>query len=100
MVRRRDLEANLKALGEGEPPTIAAWVKRAERLEHVHPDHSLHMALERLGSSGLDVIPVVSRANERELVGIAVLADILAAYGVHRTGVQQIGVQGSKEERT
>ena len=53
-------------------------------LKHLHPDDSLHLALERLGSSGLRVIPVVSRADERELLGIAVVDDIFAAYGVGR----------------
>jgi CBS domain-containing protein len=49
---------------------------------HVHPDHSLSLALERMGSSGLNVLPVVSRANVRQLLGIVVLDDILRAYGV------------------
>jgi hypothetical protein len=40
------------------------------------------MALERMGSTGLTVLPVVSRANVRVLMGIAVLDDVLAAYGV------------------
>ena len=51
---------------------------------HVHPDHSLHLALKRLGTSGMHTIPVVSRANEKELVGIGVLHDILLAYGVEK----------------
>ena len=37
-----------------------------------------------MGSSGLQVIPVVSRANIRELLGVVVLDDILLAYGVNR----------------
>ena len=49
---------------------------------HVHPDHSLHLALERLGANKLEVLPVVSRANVRELLGLVVLDDILRAYGV------------------
>ena len=28
---------------------------------HVHADHSLHTALDRMGAAGLDVLPVVSR---------------------------------------
>jgi hypothetical protein len=35
-----------------------------------------------MGSSGLRVLPVVSRANVRQLLGVVVLSDILAAYGV------------------
>jgi CIC family chloride channel protein len=49
---------------------------------HVHPDHSLSLALERLGASHLDALPVVSRANVRELLGVVTLQDILAWFGV------------------
>ena len=54
----------------------------AEELPHVHPDHSLSLALERMGTSGLNVLPVVSRADVRQLIGIIALDDILNAYGV------------------
>ena len=50
---------------------------------HVHADHSLALALERMGTSGLDVLPVVSRANVREVEGIITLADVLEALGVN-----------------
>jgi CIC family chloride channel protein len=53
-----------------------------EENPHVHPDHSLSLALERMGSSGLNVLPVVSRANVRQLIGVIVLDDILKTYGV------------------
>jgi chloride channel protein, CIC family len=53
-----------------------------EALPHVHSDHSLSVALERMGTSGLHVLPVVSRANVRHLLGIVVLDDVLGAYGV------------------
>jgi CIC family chloride channel protein len=49
---------------------------------HVHPDHSLAVALERLGASRLDILPVVSRANVRQLEGIVTLQDVLGLYGV------------------
>jgi CIC family chloride channel protein len=54
----------------------------AEEIPHVHPDHSLSLALERMGSSHLKVLPVVSRANLRQLIGVVALNDILDAYGV------------------
>ncbi len=54
----------------------------AEHLPHVHPDHSLSLALERMGASGLNALPVVSRGNVRELMGIVLLGDILGVYGV------------------
>jgi len=49
---------------------------------HVYPDHSLSVALERMGISGLNVLPVVSRANVRQLIGMVALDDVLDAYGV------------------
>lgn len=51
---------------------------------HVHPDHTLSLALERMGSSGLRTLPVVSRANVRQLLGIVLLDDILDFYGVNQ----------------
>jgi hypothetical protein len=35
-----------------------------------------------MGSTGLNVLPVVSRANVRDLMGIVILEDVLVAYGV------------------
>lgn len=52
---------------------------------HVHPDHTLSLALERMRSSGLRTLPVVSRANARQLLGIVLLEDILDFYGVHQS---------------
>jgi len=49
---------------------------------HVHPDHGLGLALERMGTSGCKVLPVVSRANVRQLIGVVTLEDILETYGV------------------
>ena len=39
-----------------------------------------------MGASGLNVLPVVSRANLRQLLGIIALDDILDAYGVAKRG--------------
>jgi CIC family chloride channel protein len=49
---------------------------------HVHPDHSLHLALDRMGASQLDLLPVVNRANVHQLEGVVTLQDVLAFYGV------------------
>lgn len=49
---------------------------------HVHADHPLAVALERMGASKLGVLPVVSRANVHQLEGIVTLQDVLALYGV------------------
>ena len=58
-----------------------------ERAPHVHPDHSLSVALERMGTTGLNVLPVVSRANLRQLIGIIALEDILDAFGVTKRSI-------------
>src|SRR6267154_1786634 len=49
---------------------------------HVHPDHSLHLALDRMGASHLDLLPVVNRANIHQLEGVVTLQNVLDSYGV------------------
>jgi CBS domain-containing protein len=49
---------------------------------HVHEDHPLHVALDRMGASHLDLLPVVSRANVHQLAGVVTLQDALAVYGL------------------
>jgi len=51
---------------------------------HVHVDHALHVALERMGASQLDLLPVVSRANVHQLRGVVTRQDVLAQYGVQK----------------
>jgi hypothetical protein len=40
------------------------------------------VALERMGTAKLDLLPVVSRADIHYLIGVVVLADVLNSYGV------------------
>jgi CBS domain-containing protein len=49
---------------------------------HLHADHSLDVALDRMGPLHLDLLPVVSRANVHELLGVVELGDVLEAYGL------------------
>jgi CIC family chloride channel protein len=51
---------------------------------HVHSDHALDIALERMGANHLDLIPVVNRGNIHKLEGIVTLQDVLDAYGIAR----------------
>lgn len=53
---------------------------------HVHPDQSLSLAMERMGTNHVNVLPVVSRANVHQLVGIVALEDILNTYGFAKRG--------------
>jgi CIC family chloride channel protein len=86
MVGRDALEGAL-ASGEGGP-TIAGLVREAadpgepESGAHVHPDHAIGVALARMGAAGLAALPVVSRRNARELLGIVTLQDLLAEFGL------------------
>jgi CIC family chloride channel protein len=49
---------------------------------HVHSDHSLDLALERMGTNHVQVLPVVSRANIHSLLGVVTLNDVLESYGL------------------
>jgi CIC family chloride channel protein len=40
------------------------------------------LALERMGASSVEILPVVSRADVHQLEGIVTLRDVLDAYGV------------------
>lgn len=68
---------------------IAADGKRGKRFDelltsrefpHLHTDHSPHTALDRMGAAGLDALPVVSRANVHQLLGIVTFEDVLTLY--------------------
>ncbi len=64
------------------PETIAELTGTDRDYPFVHSDHPVSHALERMGSSGVDAIPVVSRANIHQMFGVVRLSDILARYGV------------------
>src|SRR5215472_12923171 len=52
----------------------------AREFPHLHADHSLDAALDRMGEEGLDALPVVSRANIHQLLGVVTFDDVLALY--------------------
>jgi CIC family chloride channel protein len=95
MIRREQVERAV-AVGAGDMELAEILLENSslensspreftvEGLPHVHTDHTLSMALERMGSSGLDVLPVVSRGNVRKLIGIIALDDILDVYGLQK----------------
>jgi CIC family chloride channel protein len=49
---------------------------------HLHVDHPLSLALERMGACQVNALPVVNRANVHKLEGMVTLKDVLALYGV------------------
>src|ERR1700693_4007729 len=88
MVRIRHIAAAMDQ-GRGEM-TIARLMQIARRsasnrsvdLPHVHNDQPLSRALARMRDNGHNVLPVVSRANARIMLGVVTFADILKEYGV------------------
>ncbi|MGJ5817739.1 chloride channel protein [Paludibaculum fermentans] len=52
----------------------------------VHPDHPLSLALEKMGDHHRNMLPVVSRANISQLLGVVRLPAILKAFGVAQEG--------------
>jgi CIC family chloride channel protein len=49
---------------------------------YVHKDQPVHVALEKMGAAGVDLLPIVSRARTSRLEGAISLTDILKAYGL------------------
>jgi CIC family chloride channel protein len=79
-----DLTRIEQAMAHGEETKPLSDLVDVRHFPHVHPDHPLHLALERMGAAELDVLPVVSRANIYQLMGVVVLSDVLNSYGVKR----------------
>ena len=49
---------------------------------YVHADDPLDSAMRLMGETGVEVLPVVNRANLREIVGVIALPEIIRAYGI------------------
>ena len=62
------------------PRTLAELLDRTQ-FPHLHGDHALSFALDRMSTSRVDVLPVVSRANVHRLEGVVSLRDVLDSYG-------------------
>jgi tetratricopeptide (TPR) repeat protein len=71
-----------RTLGELLPADVPNPLLTTENFPHLHMDHPLDMALRRMAQSKLNVLPVVGRADIRDLKGVVSLKDILQAYGV------------------
>jgi CIC family chloride channel protein len=54
---------------------------------HVHADHPLHLAMERMSKAHIDILPVVNRADIHKLEGIVTLRDVLDSYGLDSRGL-------------
>lgn len=74
------------AANEGKEQATLLSLLDALEFPHVHTDHALHVALERMSSAHIDILPVVNRANVHKLEGIVTLRDVLDSYGVDSIG--------------
>jgi CIC family chloride channel protein len=70
--------------GHGDDPLLSLIGSLS--FPHVHSDHPLHLALERMSREHIDILPVVSRADIHVLEGVVTLHDVLESYGVDTIG--------------
>jgi CIC family chloride channel protein len=75
-----------RANSEGSADKRLREFMDATEFPHVHADHSLNLALDRMGAGQLDLLPVVNRANIHQLEGVVTLQDVLALYGIGPKG--------------
>jgi CIC family chloride channel protein len=74
-----------RAKANGAEATDLKDLIHPREFPHVHADHPLDLALERMGAAELDVLPVVSRANIHHMLGIVLLSDVLSSFRVDRS---------------
>jgi chloride channel protein, CIC family len=79
VVSREALEKAAAAGGGARPLTE---LLDARSFPHVHADHTLTAALDRMGVAQIDLLPVVSRADLHNIEGVITLQDVLTVYGV------------------
>jgi chloride channel protein, CIC family len=70
-----------KAVADGGADTKLVDLIDPISFPHLHVDHPLSAALERMGTTHLDVLPVVSRADIHQMEGVVTLKDVLDSYG-------------------
>ena len=78
------------AVADGRQEQPLTDLVETVHVPHVHMDHALHLALERMSNYHLDVLPVVHRADIHKLEGIVTLRDVLDAYGVNTMDSAQL----------
>jgi chloride channel protein, CIC family len=70
-----------KAAGDGGGAGTLEQFATEPEFPHLHADQALSVALDQLGASHLDALPVVSRADVHKLEGMVTLQDVLNLYG-------------------
>ena len=69
----------------------------SDHFPHIHTDHSLETAMQRIAASGLNALPVVSRSDVRALLGTIALEDVVGAYRIGKPQEEDgatVGVAG------
>jgi CIC family chloride channel protein len=74
------------ALQDGKSEQKLISIMETPDFPHVHADHPLHLALDRMSHDHIDILPVVHRADVHRLEGIVTLRDVLDSYGVDSGG--------------
>ena len=74
------------AVNEGKSQETLLSLLDTLEFPHVHTDQALHVALERMSSAHIDILPVVNRADVHKLEGMVTLRDVLDSYGVDSVG--------------
>jgi len=69
-----------------------------ENPPYLHLDDPLDTAMRRMAQNNLTVLPVVSRTNLHQLLGVISVRDIMAAYGLEK-GPAQVSVAARSETR-
>ena len=75
-------EALQKASSSGGGSRRLIELVDTRNFPHVHADHSLTAALDRMGAAHIDLLPVVGRANVHAMEGVITLQAVLKLYGV------------------
>jgi chloride channel protein, CIC family len=75
-------EALQKAADAGGGARLLNELLDPQTFPHVHADHSLTAALDRMGAAQVDLLPVISRANLHHMEGVITLESVLTLYGV------------------
>lgn len=68
-----------QAAGKEEKPVID--IATTKYIIHAHPDQSLDSVMAKLGSRRISRLPVVSRVDPRQLLGIITVEDVMGAFG-------------------
>lgn len=81
---------NLSALQQESQghSAVVRDLTNATYFPHVHADQSFDLALERMGANHVQILPVVSRADIHDLLGVVTLEDVLDSYGLDISAAQ------------